>query len=82
LRYFRDIDGREVDFVVTERGGRPLAFVECKWDDAPVDPGLRYLVQRFPKRPAWQVSAVGTRDYLTPEGIRVAPAAMLLRDLV
>lgn len=82
LRYFRDIDGREVDFVVTERSGRPLAFVECKWDDAPVDPGLRYLVQRFPESPAWQVSAVGTRDYLTPEGIRVAPAAVLLRDLV
>ena len=82
LRYFRDIDGREVDFVVAERSGKPLAFVECKWDDAPVDPGLRYLVQRFPQRPAWQVSAVGTRDYLTPEGIRVAPATVLLRDLV
>jgi len=82
LRYFRDIDGREVDFVVTERSGNPLAFVECKWDDAPVDPGLRYLVQRFPGVPAWQVSAAGTRDYLTPERIRVAPAAVLLRDLV
>lgn len=82
LRYFRDIDGREVDFVVTERSGRPLAFVECKWDDAPVDTGLRYLVQRFPEVPAWQVSAVGTRDYVTPEGIRVAPATVLLRDLV
>ncbi len=82
LRHFRDIDGREVDFVLTERGGKPLAFVECKWDDAPVDPGLRDLIQRFPGVPAWQVSAVGTRDYLTPEGIRVAPATTLLRDLV
>jgi len=32
LRYFRDIDGREVDFVVTE--GRALVLaVECKWAD-------------------------------------------------
>ena len=30
LRYFRDSDGREVDFVVVE-GRRPLLFVEAKW---------------------------------------------------
>jgi predicted AAA+ superfamily ATPase len=82
LRYFRDIDGREVDFVVAARGGRPLGFVECKWDDAPVADGLRYLRARFPTVPSWQVSAVGTRDYVTPEGIRVAPALTLLRELV
>jgi hypothetical protein len=28
------------------------------------------------------VSAVGTKDYVTPEGIRVAPAMQLLRGLV
>jgi hypothetical protein len=39
LRYFRDVDGREVDFVLVERG-RPLRLVECKWDDAPVDPAF------------------------------------------
>ncbi|HEY6564927.1 MAG TPA: AAA family ATPase, partial [Pirellulaceae bacterium] len=32
LRYFRDVDGREVDCVVVERG-KPLQFVECKWGD-------------------------------------------------
>ncbi len=47
LRYFRDVDGREVDFVVVE-GRRPTHLVECKWDDAPVDRGLRYLKARFP----------------------------------
>src|SRR5881628_2490075 len=30
LRYFRDADGREVDFVVVE-GRTPVRFVECKW---------------------------------------------------
>ncbi len=82
LRYFRDIDGREVDFVLVERSGKPIGFVECKWEDGPLDASLRYLRQRFPTVPAWQISAVGTRDYVTPEGIRVAPAAALLRQLI
>jgi uncharacterized protein len=82
LRYFRDIDGREVDFVLTQRSGEPLAFVECKLSDVALDPGLRYLRQRFPATPAWQISATGTRDYVTPDGIRVAPSLVLLRQLV
>ncbi len=81
LRYFRDVDGREVDFVIVERG-RPLRFVECKWDDAPVDRGLHYLRARFPSAEAFQVSAVGRKDYVTPDGIRVCPALVLLRTLV
>ena len=56
-------------------------LVECKWDDAPVDRGLRYLKTRFPAAEAWQVSAVGTKDYVTPEGIRACPALELLRRL-
>jgi predicted AAA+ superfamily ATPase len=80
LRYFRDVDGREVDFVVVE-GRRPTHLVECKWADAPVDRGLRYLKARFPSCEAWQVSAVGTKDFVSPEGIRVAPALELLRGL-
>jgi hypothetical protein len=81
LRYFRDTDGREVDFVAVE-GRHPRLLVECKWADAEVDRGLRYLKARFPEAQAWQVSAVGTKDYQTPEGIRVAPALELLRQLV
>jgi predicted AAA+ superfamily ATPase len=81
LRYFRDTDGREVDFVVVE-GRQPLLLVECKWGDAEADRSLRYLKVRFPEAEAWQVSAVGRKDYVTPEGIRVAPALGLLRALV
>ncbi len=80
LRYFRDIDGREVDFVVTERS-RPIALVECKLGDDAVSPGLKYLKARFADAQAWQISATGTRDYVSAEGIRVAPAATLLRRL-
>lgn len=81
LRYFRDTDGREVDFVITERR-RPQLLVECKWGDAEVDRSLRYLKTRFSEAEAWQVSATGRKDYLTPEGIRVSPALALLNQLV
>lgn len=81
LRYFRDADGREVDFVVVERR-KPLLFVECKWSDQPVDKSIRYLKTRFPETESWQVSATGTKNYQTPEGIRVAPALALLDRLV
>jgi predicted AAA+ superfamily ATPase len=81
LRYFRDTDGREVDFVVVERR-RPILLVECKWDDVEVDRSLRYLKERFPRAEAWQISAAGTKDYRTPGGIRVAPATVLLGTLV
>jgi predicted AAA+ superfamily ATPase len=81
LRYFRDTDGREVDFVVVE-GRRLKLLVECKWGDTEIDRSLRYLKARFPEADAWQVSAIGKKDYLSPEGIRVSPALALLNGLI
>ena len=81
LRYFRDTDGREVDFVVLEQR-RPVLCVECKWSDAAADKSLRYFKLRFPDCDAWQISATGTRDYVNADGIRVAPALALLKTLV
>ena len=80
LRYFRDTDGREVDFVLVDRH-QPVLCVECKWADTPVDKSLRYFKVRFPDCDAWQISATGTRDYVNADGIRVAPALTLLRTL-
>jgi predicted AAA+ superfamily ATPase len=81
LRYFRDVDGREVDFVVVE-DGRPILFIEAKWSDDALNPALRYLKERFPAVDAWQVCAAGRKDFVTPEGIRVCPAARFLGTLV
>ena len=81
LRYFRDTDGREVDFLVVDRD-RPILCVECKWNDAPLDRSLRYFKARFPDCDAWQISAVGTKDYLGAGDIRAAPALTLLRTLI
>jgi predicted AAA+ superfamily ATPase len=81
LRYFRDVAGREVDFVVVE-GRTPRLIVECKIASGAVDPSVRYLKAKFPDCPAWQIHADGDADYQTPEGIRVAPAVTLLTTLV
>ncbi|MGB8296601.1 MAG: ATP-binding protein [Polyangia bacterium] len=81
LRYFRDVDGREVDFVLCERGKAKL-LVECKWGDDDIARGLSYMKARFAAADAWQISATGKKDYVTPEGIRVAPALAFLRGLI
>jgi predicted AAA+ superfamily ATPase len=72
---------REVDFVVTE-GKQLILMVEAKWNDSEIDRGLRSLKERFKTAVAWQVSAIGVKDYVSPEGIRVAPSIELLKTLV
>ena len=56
-------------------------MVECKLGDGAVDRNLKHLKAKYPDCAAWQVSATGTRDYQTAEGIRVCPALELLRQL-
>ncbi len=81
LRFFRDVDRREVDFVVTENR-EPILLVECKLGDGEVGVGLRYLKRRFPNADAVQIALSGVRDYRTPEGIRAMPALKFLGTLV
>jgi len=49
--------------------------------DTEADRGLRYLKRRFPEAEAWQLSATGSKEYRTPDGIRVSPALTFLRTL-
>jgi predicted AAA+ superfamily ATPase len=81
LRYFRDVTGREVDFVVTEKA-RPILLVECKLSEGEVSKHLLYLKERFPAAEAYQLSARGKRDWQTPSGVRVCPALVLLKTLI
>lgn len=81
LKYFRDVDGREVDFVVTERN-KPVLLLECKWADSEIGKGLHYLKTRFPGADAVQIAAMGKKDYETELGIRVRPALDFLRSLI
>ena len=81
LRFFRDVDRREVDFVVTEDRS-PILLVECKLGDREIDRGLRYLKKRVPNAEAVQIALGGERDFVTPEGIRAMPAGEFLERLV
>jgi predicted AAA+ superfamily ATPase len=81
LRYFRDVDRREVDFVIIERR-KPILFVECTWSDTDVSKSLNYLKERFPHCRTFQISATGKKDYETARGVRVLPAVDFLRTLI
>ncbi|MBI2410595.1 MAG: ATP-binding protein [Candidatus Kerfeldbacteria bacterium] len=80
LRYFRDVDKREIDFIIT-RNGKPTQAIECKWQDADVSQTLRYFQARFPECEMWQISAIGKKNYITDK-IRVAPAIAFLKGLI
>ncbi|MFH0753879.1 MAG: AAA family ATPase [Candidatus Omnitrophota bacterium] len=81
LRYFRDIDGREVDFVLL-RNNKPTTFIEAKWSDVPIGTGLKYLKNKYPSVNAIQITAAGHKDYVSKEGVRVCPAFKYLSELV
>ena len=81
LRYFRDVDRREVDFVLTE-DGKPVLFAECKTSNKRVSSSLNYLKKRFPNVPAFQVTLDEDVDLLTKEGIRICSAHLFLKDFV
>ena len=81
LKYFRDIDGREVDFVITE-DNKPIEFIEVKRGDTQVSKGLKYLKKRFPDVKSFQLSATGTKEYRSKENIIVMPALNYLKGLI
>ena len=81
LRYFRDIDKREVDFVITE-DGRPIHFIECKKSHRGKNIAMRYLKQRFPKATATQIFLGHGKEYVDKEGIYSQPATDFFASLV
>jgi predicted AAA+ superfamily ATPase len=73
LRYFRDREGREVDFVVT-LNRKPHWCIEVKSTDTSLSPSLRYLHQRFMPTRSVQLVRMLERP-LEVEGITIAPLA-------
>ena len=70
LRFLRDTDGREVDFVVL-RDGAPLFAVECKAGERAADPNIAYFRERTSIRDFYQVH-LGEQDKLV-RGTRILP---------
>jgi predicted AAA+ superfamily ATPase len=81
LRYFRDVDRREIDFVIVE-DGKPVRCIECKWNDTALHPALHYFKKLFPACEAVQITAAGSASFSSPEGIRLMPAVEFLATLV
>jgi predicted AAA+ superfamily ATPase len=80
LRYFRDIEGREVDFVITEKS-KPVLAVEVKWSDDSVSNSMAYFKRKFPETECWQIHFSGKKDHVSSDGVRIAPAIELLKTL-
>ncbi len=80
LRYLRDTDKREVDFVVL-RDGRPEFAVECRTGERSASADAGYFKART-RIPAFFQTHLGTRDYLhAGTGIRVLPFCRFCQEL-
>lgn len=78
LRFIRDTDRREVDFVVL-RDKAPLFAVECKTGEKSLSRAIPYFRERTPI-PAFYQTHLGSRDYIS-SGVRVLPFASLCEEL-
>ena len=80
LRFYRDLEQREVDFVIVE-DKKPIAFIECKLSEKAISPHLKYLKRKFPKTACYQILFDSIEDFIGDEGIRVGPAHKLLWEI-
>lgn len=78
LRFIRDTDKREVDFVVL-RDHKPLFAVECKSGEKGVNPAVFYFKARTSIDRFYQVHR-GSRDY-EKEGVRVLPFTTFVTEM-
>jgi len=78
LRFLRDTDKREVDFVVL-RAGAPLFAVECKSGDRTVSSAVRYFAERTAIPRFFQVHR-GDRHYESGR-VTVLPFGAFCREL-
>ena len=78
LRFLRDTDKREVDFVVLKEG-IPIFAVECKTGEKSISPAIFYFKERTPIPIFYQVHQ-GVKDY-QKNGVRVIPVETFCKEL-
>ena len=85
LRYMRDSQAREVDFVICKQG-KPLQFIECKLASGKksydIDKNIKYIKSKFPEVECIQLMAYGEKEFVSKGGIKVMPALKFLGELV
>lgn len=81
IRYWRDKQGHEIDFILAQRGRAPLA-IECKWSADEFDASaLRIFRNRYPKGDNYVVAQDVGRTYEREHhGIKVKFVS--LKDLI
>lgn len=79
LRYLRDTDGREVDFVVLQ-DKEPIFAVECKTGDKSLSPHIKYFRERTPIPKYYQVHQ-GEKDFGLDQEGRVLPFITFCKEL-
>jgi uncharacterized protein len=78
LRFLRDTDAREVDFVVL-RDRKPLFAVEAKSGERRVSRAVRYFKERT-AIPRWYQVHLGHKDVLV-DGVRVLSFSKLCEEV-
>ena len=78
LRFLRDTDKREIDFVVLKEA-KPIFAVECKTGEKDVSSSIYYYKERTQIPKFYQVH-LGLKDY-EKNGVRVLPAQTLCKEL-
>ncbi len=79
LRFLRDFNKREIDFVVLN-GGKPIFAVECKSGEKNVSPSIHYFKERTSIPMFYQVH-LGKKDYSPAKGVRVIPFLKFCKEL-
>ena len=78
LRYLRDIDKREVDFVVI-KNKKPIFAVECKSGEKAISPSIHYFAERTDIPLFYQVHR-GSKNFQSGK-VRVLPFEMFCKEL-
>ena len=79
LRYIKDTDNREIDFVVI-KNKRPLFSVECKTGEGSLSKHIKYFKERTNIPMFYQVH-LGTKDYIADKNCRVLPFASFCEEV-
>lgn len=81
LRYFRDANQREVDFVVLEKR-KPILFLEVKYGRKDISPHLKFLKNKFPGVRAAQLTEQAGVHSFDKNNIELISALTFLNELV
>ncbi len=81
LSYFRDRNGREVDFIVS-RNKTPMLAIEVKTRQRDISSNLVYFKRKFPDVKAVQLFLSGSREFQTRDGIHCLSWKTFLTDLI